>query len=99
VSETAAQSSVPAATLSPLIAGIGSYRVYKTPVEFTTVTAASALEALKTSGVPAAYKVERHWLDSDNVIDAAQAQALLGDKAALPADAQATAAAPEPPKS
>lgn len=78
---------------SALFAGVGSYRVYKDPVEFTTVTASNVLEALKTSGLTQVYKVERYRPSDENVLGADVLQALL-QKDAPVANAPADGAAP-----
>jgi len=49
---------------------VGSYRVYKNAKEFVTVQAGSAIEALQTSGVKPAHKIERDSFDHTKILGA-----------------------------
>ncbi|MFW0777014.1 MAG: hypothetical protein ACN2B6_04770 [Rickettsiales bacterium] len=49
---------------------MGSYRIYKNAKEFVTVQASSAIEALQTSGVKSAYKIERDSFDHTKILGA-----------------------------
>jgi hypothetical protein len=81
----------------------GSYRVYKDATDFTMIAASTALEAMKTSGMEAIYKIERYDLSSNNVLDPKMsADILLKDEKApeaapVAAGAEVAAAAPETP--
>jgi hypothetical protein len=83
----------------------GVYKIYKTPAEFISVKAKTALEAIKNCGVESIYRVERDSLDKNYVLDLGKAaEMLLGQPAAAtaataPAEAAAApAAAAEAPK-
>lgn len=79
----------------------GSYRVYKSGTEYVTVSAPTALEALKNCGLEQVYKIERDTLSSSNVLDpAASTKALLGEQQpqnAPPAASQETVAPAQAP--
>lgn len=47
---------------------IENYRVYKSANDYVVVPAQTALEALKASGLPVAYKIERDKIDLDKVL-------------------------------
>jgi len=78
--------------------GAGQYKVYKDSKEFIMVAAASALEAIQSSGCVQVYRVERESLDRNYILDSGKAADLFLKKE-KPADSAATpAAVAEAPK-
>ena len=64
------------------------YRVYKNEREFILVNAASALEAIRNSGIQNIYKLDLESLDKMRVMDPAKsAEVLLGIKPEVAAPA------------
>jgi hypothetical protein len=82
----------------------GVYRVYKDCKDFVMVPAASALEAIKSSGCEQIYRVERESMDNNYVLAPGKAAEMLLAKeqpvaaAETPAPAAEAAAPAEAPK-
>jgi hypothetical protein len=83
----------------------GSYRVYKDADNHIVVKAHSALEALSTSGIDIAYKIERDTVSRSGVLDPKawthtmpDATPAAGEEAAAVAAAPPPAQNPEPPQ-
>lgn len=73
------------------------YRIYKTATDFIDVSAGTVKEALETSGITDALKVEVNFLSSLSVIDAGVLAEAQADPQMPPPAAQATADAAAAP--
>jgi len=78
--------------------GAGQYKVYKDSKEFVTVVAASALEAIKSSGCEQVYRIERDSLDKNYILDSTKAADLFLKKEQPAQAAAVPVAAAEAPK-